>query len=129
MNIKRIFKKIIRVPYYYVPPCPSCGSRATGRYLKSHRAPDDEYIADASLKNGEVVILRPEVPGNNAFCLTCGCEWPEYVEARFMTLEKIDEEKAARSTKEIMAHEKEEKKGMKKKRGVFHTVTRFIGHI
>lgn len=128
MKIKELLKKIIRVPYYYVPPCPFCGSKMTGRYLKSHWAADDEYVADTSLKNGELVVFRPEIPSKNVFCVNCGHDWTEYIESRFMTLEEIDKEKAARSTNEIRAQEREEKKG-KKKRGVLHTIARFIGHI
>lgn len=60
--------------YYYVPPCPKCGSRRTGRYIK-RPITDSGFIKEKSLKMGELVRFAPSEPIKNAFCEDCGYEW------------------------------------------------------
>lgn len=85
--------------YYYVPPCPECGSRITGRYVRQPFTSNYiRYVKDESLKHGELVRLVPSVPFDNAFCETCGHEWPENVYARIMPACDVEEEKRLRGT-------------------------------
>lgn len=91
----------IKYIYYYVPPCPKCGSRRTGRYLKEPKLPADiRYTMVESLKNGELVRMSYKVPENNAYCEDCGYEWPETIMAGFYTAQQINEEMQARGTVE-----------------------------
>lgn len=85
--------------YYYVPPCPVCGSRMTGRYvLQPRAAADARYVELESLKHGELVRFVFEIPKNNAYCEECGHEWHENVEAKFYDKTFINEEIQARGT-------------------------------
>ena len=92
----------MRVPmwkhiYYFVPPCPKCGSRKTGRYIRSPLT-GEGYTKEASLKNGELVRFSFEVPVNNGYCMSCGYEWPVRVETKLWSYTKIREEQIARGT-------------------------------
>ena len=85
--------------YYYVPPCPECGSRKTGRYVsRSITQEDTNYMIKESLKHGELVRIRNPVPINNAYCEECGHEWPQIIRARLWDTEKVEEETCARGT-------------------------------
>ena len=83
--------------YYFVPPCPKCGSRKTGRYIRSPLT-GEGYTKEASLKNGELVRFSFEVPVNNGYCMSCGYEWPVRVETKLWSYTKIREEQIARGT-------------------------------
>ena len=125
------FKNIIRAPYYYVPPCPSCGSRITGRYVKMHRDTEMEYMNESSLKNGEIIAFMPEIPRNNFFCVECGFEWRGICETSMFTLDEIRAEKDARHTDEMLVNEQEElaeDKRNKQNKPLYH-LGRFIGKI
>ena len=92
----------MRVPmwkhiYYFVPPCPKCGSRKTVRYIRSPLT-GEGYTKEASLKNGELVRFSFEVPVNNGYCMSCGYEWPVRVETKLWSYTKIREEQIARGT-------------------------------
>lgn len=86
--------------YYYVPPCPRCGSRKTGRYI---RAPftGSGFTKEESLKKGELIRFSVEEPINNGFCVACGNEWPVRVKTKFLTYAQIQEEQIARDTKSL----------------------------
>jgi hypothetical protein len=122
------FKRVIHVPYYYVPPCPVCNSRITGRYLRVHRDTVSDWEIDESLRNGE--IAKPNITGapQNAFCLDCGYEWIADIELKFFSLARRDEEKTARHTREVYkirsADHKEDKRNMK---GPFKAYRKFMG--
>ena len=96
---------LFRKPYYFVPPCPVCGSRSTGR-IQAHTL-DETYVEVESLKNGEIVRFRegtvfdPKRAASlpDAFCVLCGHEWRAGVKAVWMTAEQIEAEKKARGTK------------------------------
>ena len=126
-----LFKNLIRIPYYYVPPCPSCGSRITRRYVKIHRDTEMEYMNESSLKNGEIIAFLPEVPKNNFFCVECGFEWGGICEASMLSLEEIREEKDARHTDEMFVNAREETTESKRERQnkPFYHLGRFIGKI
>ena len=83
--------------YYYVPPCPKCGSRKTGRYMRMPFT-GSGYTKEDSLKNGEWVRFAKEEPINNCFCMTCGMQWPGKVRLKWWPFERIQEEIKARET-------------------------------
>lgn len=85
--------------YYYVPPCPRCGSRKTGRYVKTPYS-GAGYMKEHSLKNGELIRFCLEEPIDNGFCASCGFEWPVRVETRFLPYQKIMEEQKVRGTQD-----------------------------
>lgn len=92
---------IIRKPYYFVPPCPHCGSPITGRYLRMwlYRA---EIIEDA-LKQGELVKpVCNKSQHRHAFCIDCGHEWVEDVPLGWLTLNEIKHQKAIRHTDDYL---------------------------
>ena len=48
--------------YYYIPTCPDCGSRRTGKYVKEPSSAETaQYIMRQSLRHGADYLL-PEVP-------------------------------------------------------------------
>ena len=86
--------------YYYVPPCPVCGSRRTGRYIRQPMIQADETKANY-LKHGEIVEFLPEEPIENAFCTECGAVWPEHVAFKLWPAARIAEEARERGTQEL----------------------------
>ena len=92
-----MLRKYIKKPYYYVPPCPSCGSMKTGHYVKEVNL-DPSFAARESLKNGELAIPVREIPYENVFCLDCGFSWHHTVSMRWMSLADIEEQKISRDT-------------------------------
>lgn len=109
LNVKNFFLNLIRKPYYYVPPCPCCNSRMTGRFVKSHGYSRDEWVEKESLKHGELVTEKLIIPKKNAFCVECGFSWTCDVKIKFFSLSKIMEEAEARGTYEILSGIEEEK--------------------
>lgn len=107
--------------YYYVPPCPACGSRVTGRYLKQPwTSGDTAYKTKESLQHGELIRFLPKEPMNNAYCEECGYEWPQRVEAKFFSKQRIAEEMSIRGTNRKYAEYME--KNPKKKRGIIRNI-------
>ena len=89
----------MRYPYKYVEPCPECGSRCTGRYIKEPMTETDmEYIELESLKHGEIVRFMPKEPIENAFCVECGHRWGYTARTIYLTKEAMEEEINARGT-------------------------------
>lgn len=135
MKKKNIFKKlrgIIRLPYYFVPACPVCGSERTGRYVKFRSEFDDRNASKTTLKNGELIAFTNKVDTEaNFFCLDCGCEWSEYSPVKLLSLEEIDKEKKKRCTNEMLDAliESEQEEKAKKKKGIFSSIRGFIGHL
>ena len=132
-NIVEFLKNHIRLPYYFVPPCPVCGSERTGRYVKFHSTVSDEYTTKMSLKNGELTQFTDRIdPEKTFFCVDCGAEWSEYAGVRWLSINEINEEKKKRATDSLLnnfiANEKEEKK-KDKKTGISGLIRGFIGHI
>lgn len=93
---------MIRFPYYYVPPCPVCGSAETGRIVKEP-ASHAEYMMISSLKNGEIIMFDPSPsPTDNLFCLSCGHQWTGDAVVRMLTKAQICHEQKKRGTLEIL---------------------------
>lgn len=93
-----MFERIPAV-YYYVPPCPVCGSRKTGRYVRQPLTTGDMlYVERESLRNGELVRFAVHIPEKNAYCDDCGHEWECRIRAHLMPREKIIEEQTARDS-------------------------------
>ncbi len=104
----------IRKPYYYVPPCPCCGSYVTGRYVRVWFF--DPWVTEEALRHGEHV--RPTYDDDYrdvAYCLNCDYEWPEIVTHRWMTLREINRQKTIRHTLDYYAVLKILKTPIKKK--------------
>lgn len=132
-NLIDKIKSVIRIPYYYVPPCPICGSVRTGRYVRIHSVVNDEYSNKMSLKNGELTKFTNSVdPDKQFFCSSCGAEWSELSSIKWLSLAQIDEEKKKRETggllDELLNEEKEEKKN-RKGGPMGKLITGFIGHV
>lgn len=107
--------------YYYVQRCPKCGSRKTGRYMKEPRNIDDaEYTMRNSLMHGEIIEFLPEIPYDNCFCEDCGHEWHYDVGAKWISKERIEEEKRARET--YKKYVEFNKKHPKKKKSIFKKI-------
>lgn len=83
--------------YYYVRPCPKCGSHRTGHYMRNSVF-GSTYSITSSLQHGEWVRLADGDPINNCFCLDCGYEWPDIVETRFLDDDALQKEKQERGT-------------------------------
>ncbi len=87
--------------YYYVPPCPECGSRKTGRYVrKPLTSADAWYVETQSLQNGELIRFAKNVPFENAYCEDCGNKWHVLVRACLKTAAEIQDEIEVRGSKE-----------------------------
>lgn len=94
--MKTIFD-FIRKPYYYVPPCPRCGSPVTGRYVTMWMC--KKWIIEDSLYHGEYVRQADgDDLRDKAFCLDCNYIWPEEARLKWMTLNEIKKQKAIRHT-------------------------------
>ena len=81
--------------YYYVPPCPECGSRRTGRFMKRPRK-NDWYVHAESLLHGEIIRFANSEPIKNCFCLDCGNRWGQRISARLVSSSFVDKERKAR---------------------------------
>ena len=112
-------KNLIKKPYYYVPPCPSCGSHVTGRFVRMRGQNDNDWMINEALKNGELISLVPEVLNKTAYCVECDYTWYTDIQLKFLNNEQIKEQKTERYTNEALtmrmnalAEEKKKKKGL-----------------
>ncbi len=104
MTLKKLLKKLPTI-YYYVPPCPNCGSRRTGRFILQHCDTDTDWVVKESLKHGEIVGALPELPEKeNCFCLECNHAWYYPVYASLRTRAFVEEEKKERKTPFLLAN-------------------------
>ena len=131
-----LFKKLkakIRMPYYYVPPCPYCGSVRTGRFVEYRRDTQDQYTEKMSLKNGELIQFVAKIdPEASFFCADCGTTWSEYAPMKWFTMEEIEEEKKKRGTAAYYTETIEEEKDERKHRKggpILRLFAKFIGKI
>lgn len=109
-------KKIV----YYVPPCPACGSRDTGHYVRRPvQLPFSEDSSYSMLQqcvlHGERIRFRQQLPAKNCFCHTCGNEWTGQVEEKWMTKKEIMREIKARNLLDPYNYIKKEKKAEQNK--------------
>lgn len=127
--LRKMLSKI-KHPYYYVPQCPVCGSRITGRLVKDHRNTDIEWVIQTALKHGELVRPMPELPPYaDAFCAVCQNEWFAGVHLHWMTAEEIQQEKKIRGTTYMLARMRQEeidKNRTRKKTPVVDDLKKFI---
>ena len=101
MSLNDVYRKKIRKPYYYVPKCPKCGSRVTGRFVRARNDNDAEWLIDESLRNGEIVSPMPKVLSENCFCCECNATFKADTELRWLNLDELDKEKIDRNIYDI----------------------------
>lgn len=134
-KITQTLKGKVKLPYYNVRSCPRCGSRKTGRFVKSAKnRNDNEFTKLSSLKNGEIIELTKQVPEQNAFCTECGFSWSQYICERYVPLEYIENQKRARGTVYLLDElcrqmEEEEKEKSKKYGHLGNTTRKFFGKL
>ncbi len=99
MSIFSKFHGVAKHNYNYVPPCPCCGSRATGRFVKQKKFDkDNRWFMEESLKNGELIMLVPKVDGTMGFCYNCEYVWPARIQNVWLTDSELMAERTARGT-------------------------------
>ena len=129
MSLKDFLKKTedtIKYPYTYVPPCPCCGSRMTGRYVKQKRhytQKDVAWYMEESYKNGEIIVFVPLIEDDTAFCFNCEYRWPARIQNVMLTKKEIEKEKAERHTLELYEDLTEDDPDKNKKTNI---ITRFF---
>ena len=132
--MNNIFDKIKR-PYYYVPPCPVCGSRQTGRFTRSKDAYNDNWSIREALKNGEYLTPIVDPPEDvNAYCLECEHIWKAEIEVLMLNKDEIRNEMKSRQTPGVvhaLTLEKREQDAEKSKhRGfIVDHIAKFVGHL
>lgn len=111
--------------YYYIPTCPDCGSRRTGKYVKEPSSAETaQYIMRQSLRHGELITFLPEVPFTNCYCEECGYEWHYDVVGKWISPRRIEEEKVARNTNQkYIAFNR---KYPRKKKSLFRKIFSFL---
>lgn len=111
------FKNLrIKKPVYYVPSCPSCGSKMTGRFIRlpvtMPFVPDQgdaHYILEQSVLHGERIRFRSRIPQNNCFCVACGYTWQAPITEKWMTKGEIAKEIKERGLSKEYAFIKKQK--------------------
>jgi len=109
--------------YYYVPSCPVCGNKRTGRYIKTPIS-NARQIKESALRAGEIIRFAGEEPLKNAFCLSCGHEWPTRIRVRLLSSDAIAKEKRDRGISEEYDR-LAAKKHPKQKNGFFSSLFSF----
>lgn len=132
--IKNISKKLKFQFYYYVPPCPECGSHMTGRYVKGYNSYEADWMINESLRKGELITLVPEIKEKNCYCTECDAEW--YSDIKFMVINglRLEKEIEDRHTKEILqmrydVQNQNQKEKEANRSAVTNSISRFIGKI
>ena len=128
MGFRDIINSLAVHPYYYVSPCPNCGSTMTGRIVKNRRDADIDWAIVTALRNGEIVVPVDDPGKENACCLECDHIWCEPIELTFITSEERKRQKSLRNTRSLLDEKskvlKEEKMNEK---GPFLGFRRYIG--
>lgn len=100
MSIKSMLVDMLsKRRYYYVPPCPRCGSVITGYKLDNLGTLNTESEVEKirRLLNGELVELHDFVTDESTlFCGECGIEWTGRPEIKYLTTEEIEKQKKLR---------------------------------
>lgn len=112
-SIRQFFRKNVKVPYYYIPPCPACHGMSTGQYVKLHRDYVADWMIDEALMNGEIIKPVAEIPPKNCYCMICGYEWTGRAETKFFNALEIEEQKQLRQTTSLLNIRKEGEKQKK----------------
>ena len=100
-TVKDLYRNRLKKPYYYVPPCPNCGSFITGRFVKARNDYDADWLIDESLRHGEIVSPVPDVLSENCFCCDCNATFTGIVKMQWLSLNELDEQKLKRDIYEI----------------------------
>ena len=100
-SVNDIFRNQIKRPYYYVPPCPYCGSLVTGRFMKARNDYDADWMIDESLRHGEIISPVPNVLSENCFCCECNSTYTGIVEFKLFSADELDEQKFNRNINDI----------------------------
>ena len=141
LSVANFFKKIYNFflnlkieAYYYVPECPECKSKKTGRYIRQQGAYDTEWIEIECLKKGELVIILPEPQIKNCFCGDCGYEWSQKINSKLVSINELKRQKEIRQTIPLLAEKMKDKhdriaKLESKRSFVSKHLNKFIGHI
>ena len=131
-KIKHFFNKIIKKPYYYVPPCPCCGSHITGKFVKMRGTYETDWMINEALRNGELIAPVPEVLEHTAYCVECDHTWNAYIPMKMLTQEEIQQQKILRMTNEILSARYAQIKELEKKKNkspIIGSFGKFIGKI
>ncbi len=102
--------------YYYVPPCPRCGSEVTGRYVKQYNSDYSSKIVEDGLRHGEIIKVIPSRTQNNCFCLECNYEWGEMLHPKLIKDDELMEEIQKRHINELAEALMEKPEEPKRKR-------------
>ena len=81
--------------YHYVPPCPKCGSKKTGRYIYVLNTININKLIADNLKCGE--LTKPVVGFGddievNAYCEECDTQWFAKIEEFPLSKKIIEKE-------------------------------------
>lgn len=131
-KIRKLLNEYVKKPYYYVPPCPRCGSHITGKFVRMRGTHDTDWMITEALRNGELIAPVPEILEDTAYCVECDHTWNAQISMQMLTQEEIQQQKVLRMTNQILAARysqiKEEEK--KKNRGfIIGSFAKFIGKI
>ena len=91
--------KILRYFYTYTPPCPRCGSYATGQYAYTASMQGFEKRVASAMKRGELIQYElgfSEFDSPNLYCSSCGIKWIGDATHKFLSKEEIEREKKMR---------------------------------
>lgn len=105
--------------YYYVPPCPVCGSEITGRYIRKYINDNTRRIIEDGFRHGEIIKLVPSKVDRNCFCLNCNHEWADFVTPSLKNDAQLQEEIEKRHINELYEYFMSEEVEPEKKRRFF----------
>lgn len=118
-------KKFIPCVYYFVPPCPACGSRVTGYYMKQELF-NYSWSKEEALKHGEIVKQVAIVPEKNVFCETCGFEWYYPVRCSIVSKARVLQEINDRQLADDITQQKIDKIDQKEDEKKNHKFRHFV---
>lgn len=132
--VKKILgvRSSVKKPYYYVPPCPVCGSRQTGHFILQHRETEQDWAIMDALRAGELVVPVEESVLETAVCFRCQHVWVADNRWLMLTLSEIENEKRERGTKELLEEYRSEIKNneaAKKQPKLIKPFAKYIGKI
>lgn len=112
-----------------------CNSWMTGHFIETDYVP--EWVTNEALRHGEIVFVVDKVPKENCVCIACRYTWEDEVPIKFLSIEKINEQKRLRYTNVIYNNRLEEERKSKEyvtKKGKVkikkkNFLARFIGPI
>ena len=121
-TLQEAYRNKLKMPYYYVPACPKCGSYITGRFVRARNDNDADWIIDESLRHGEIVSPVPKVLSENCFCCECNTTFSGNVEMKWLSMNELDAEKLKRDIYAIWQERHENEDERKDKRSFFSKI-------